>query len=410
MNKGFSLVELIVVIAIMAILVGVAVPVFTGYIDESKKANDIQLVDEITHALQIAYGTGALELTVNEAGLDVPLGYIVLGQNPVDGTKYIKTIPQDDANDTLDAVLRSVLGDEYASIGLSYGGWNAAAGDVFFSKAGDMVSEISQTGATTLDWLHGCKTVVGTGLEYKNGAITAKVLGATIVGPKQVISKDYKDSGELMLAMADYLAQNPSAQAALLSNWESPTGTEMGYGFTQREFFSGTRLAYNTCLANYIDANDPDDHSSAHISNIKDYGDSAMSLLGINNSKLDSAFKNAPTFPRTFYGTFKDGSTCETCSNLRSEYHTSGQAKSDANNYLNTLLAGASQGREIYENGYNGKNGTAALLAWMGDSANEVAEFNNKMAAYVSEDNSVIVISVYIRDGHIQFGYSPVLD
>ena len=29
-NKGFSLVELIVVIAIMAILVGVAVPVYTG--------------------------------------------------------------------------------------------------------------------------------------------------------------------------------------------------------------------------------------------------------------------------------------------------------------------------------------------------------------------------------------------
>lgn len=53
MNKGFSLVELIVVIAIMAILVGVAVPVYTGYIKEANEAKDIQLIDSINHACEI---------------------------------------------------------------------------------------------------------------------------------------------------------------------------------------------------------------------------------------------------------------------------------------------------------------------------------------------------------------------
>ena len=52
-NKGFSLVELIVVIAIMAILVGVAVPVYTSYIEKANKSKDIQMVDEVAHALQI---------------------------------------------------------------------------------------------------------------------------------------------------------------------------------------------------------------------------------------------------------------------------------------------------------------------------------------------------------------------
>ncbi len=53
MNKGFSLVELIVVIAIMAILVGVAVPVYTSYITKANNNVDAQLVEEIDHAIEI---------------------------------------------------------------------------------------------------------------------------------------------------------------------------------------------------------------------------------------------------------------------------------------------------------------------------------------------------------------------
>lgn len=53
MNKGFSLVELIVVIAIMAILVGVAVPVYTSYIEKANDAADIQAIDNLDHACEI---------------------------------------------------------------------------------------------------------------------------------------------------------------------------------------------------------------------------------------------------------------------------------------------------------------------------------------------------------------------
>ncbi len=50
MNKGFSLVELIVVIAIMAILVGVAVPVYTSYISSANEKVDAQYADELKRA------------------------------------------------------------------------------------------------------------------------------------------------------------------------------------------------------------------------------------------------------------------------------------------------------------------------------------------------------------------------
>ena len=50
-NKGFSLVELIVVIAIMAVLVGVLAPQFLKYVESSRRAKDIQLAS----SMQTAY-------------------------------------------------------------------------------------------------------------------------------------------------------------------------------------------------------------------------------------------------------------------------------------------------------------------------------------------------------------------
>jgi prepilin-type N-terminal cleavage/methylation domain-containing protein len=49
-NDGFSLVELIVVIAIMSVLVGVIAPSFSVYVERSRISLDIQNVDEIVRA------------------------------------------------------------------------------------------------------------------------------------------------------------------------------------------------------------------------------------------------------------------------------------------------------------------------------------------------------------------------
>lgn len=50
-NKGFSLVELIVVIAIMIVLVAVLAPVFTKYVEQSRRATDVQNANSIASAV-----------------------------------------------------------------------------------------------------------------------------------------------------------------------------------------------------------------------------------------------------------------------------------------------------------------------------------------------------------------------
>lgn len=53
-NKGFSLVELIVVIAIMAVLVGVLAPTLIGNVEKSRESTDLQNLDSLKGAVVTA--------------------------------------------------------------------------------------------------------------------------------------------------------------------------------------------------------------------------------------------------------------------------------------------------------------------------------------------------------------------
>ena len=59
-NKGFSLVELIVVIAIMAVLVGVLAPTLIRNVEKSRESSDLQTLDSVRGSVTTALSVEAV--------------------------------------------------------------------------------------------------------------------------------------------------------------------------------------------------------------------------------------------------------------------------------------------------------------------------------------------------------------
>ena len=79
-NKGFSLVELIIVIAIMAILAGAIAPALIRYIDKSRKSNDVTAAKSIKTAVETALGNEQMYeyLTAATAGTGDFTGVVIV--------------------------------------------------------------------------------------------------------------------------------------------------------------------------------------------------------------------------------------------------------------------------------------------------------------------------------------------
>ena len=66
-NKGFTFVELVIVVAILAILVGILAPQYTKYVEKSRKASDVANMDEMIKAVQVYAVDHALAAKGNSA-------------------------------------------------------------------------------------------------------------------------------------------------------------------------------------------------------------------------------------------------------------------------------------------------------------------------------------------------------
>lgn len=77
-NKGFSLVELIIVIAIMAILIVVLAPQYLKYVEKSRNSTDLQSATEFKSAIEIyaadpeateSFSTTAVDVVFTSTGV-----------------------------------------------------------------------------------------------------------------------------------------------------------------------------------------------------------------------------------------------------------------------------------------------------------------------------------------------------
>ena len=102
-NSGFSLVELIIVVAILAVLIAILSPTYIKYVEKARTTREEQFADEIRRAC---------EMLTNDTDENIEAGSYLISITPDDD---ISITASDGGNAThLDTYLKTVLGDDYA--------------------------------------------------------------------------------------------------------------------------------------------------------------------------------------------------------------------------------------------------------------------------------------------------------
>lgn len=141
-NKGFSLVELIIVIAIMAILVGVLAPQLLRYVERTRVSADTQVADSVKTAISTAMMDPAV---INAVTPGIPV-----------------------AGSTLDLATPANFTDAFGtSVAETLGYADAAA----MTGTTGIISELQSTGATGIT----------AEIDATGNRVTVTVTGTTIV-------------------------------------------------------------------------------------------------------------------------------------------------------------------------------------------------------------------------------------
>lgn len=122
-NKGFSLMELIIVIAIMAVLIGVLAPQYLKYVEKSRESADLQALDTMVSAVEIYSASNPVDGTLKSTN----------GIVSTTGTNVSTALTE--AGITLSSTEKMMKSTKYAGWEISFSSTGVSTADADLAKA-----------------------------------------------------------------------------------------------------------------------------------------------------------------------------------------------------------------------------------------------------------------------------------
>lgn len=149
-NKGFTLVELVIVVAILAILVGILAPQYTKYVEKSRQSADASNLENIVEGFKVAAADVDYDMipTTGKATFTVVI--------TADGTKITATGEPTTKDKTWADALKEYTGYTFKSgeangaLKLKSSNWEMT--DTAKTKGIEAIVEIATTGAVTVTY------------------------------------------------------------------------------------------------------------------------------------------------------------------------------------------------------------------------------------------------------------------
>lgn len=151
-NKGFSLVELIIVVAIMAILVGLLAPQYLKYVEKSRKSADASNLDEMVRAIQIYAADAEVTLPADTYTITINATSTSVKATNTANTRKAKVALNENAPDWAKTKLKSNKWDNGKSEKTQKGNVTSVSAEITVAQDGG--TTVKYTPASLADYIN----------------------------------------------------------------------------------------------------------------------------------------------------------------------------------------------------------------------------------------------------------------
>lgn len=151
-NKGFSLVELIIVVAIMAILVGLLAPQYLKYVEKSRKSADASNLDEMVRVIQIYAADAEVTLPADTYTITINATSTSVKATNTANTRKAKVALNENAPDWAKTKLKSNKWDNGKSEETQKGNVTSVSAEITVAQDGG--TTVKYTPASLADYIN----------------------------------------------------------------------------------------------------------------------------------------------------------------------------------------------------------------------------------------------------------------